>query len=238
MDTTIKLHIAYTLWREGYSANEIALRVDRDRVTIYRWIKRFRYRGLKRTIHEYNQAKRGPRNHEKTSVEVKLLVYEIRHRYANCCGQKIAHYLEDEYGIHLSVDSIYRILRDKYKLSSHYKQKKYGEAPKGNKPLEVIQCDTVDFGELYAHTSINTFTRKVSVVMVEDLTALQGYLALQRHMDVFNHVTLLQSDGGPEFKGEFRDHVYEYADEYRESRAYKKNEQSFIESFNRTLRKE
>ncbi len=42
----------------------------------------------------------------------------------------------------------------------------------------------------------------------------------------------------PEFKGEFKQHVFEYADKFRVARPYKKNEQSYIESFNRSLRKE
>ncbi|MEK7616999.1 MAG: integrase core domain-containing protein [Patescibacteria group bacterium] len=49
---------------------------------------------------------------------------------------------------------------------------------------------------------------------------------------------MLQADGGPEFKAEFKQHVLEYADRFRVSAPYKKNEQSFIESFNRSLRKE
>ncbi|MDD3648111.1 MAG: integrase core domain-containing protein [Candidatus Dojkabacteria bacterium] len=48
----------------------------------------------------------------------------------------------------------------------------------------------------------------------------------------------MQSDGGPEFKKEFRKVVLNYADKYRASRTYKKNEQSFTGRFNRSLRKE
>lgn len=52
------------------------------------------------------------------------------------------------------------------------------------------------------------------------------------------HVDLLQADGGPEFKDEFRANVHKYDTRYRVARPYKKNEQSYIESFNRSLRKE
>ncbi len=54
----------------------------------------------------------------------------------------------------------------------------------------------------------------------------------------FHHTELLQTGGGPEFKGEFKKSVFTYADRFRVARPYKKNEQSYIESFNRTLRKE
>jgi transposase InsO family protein len=56
--------------------------------------------------------------------------------------------------------------------------------------------------------------------------------------DRFKHTNLLQTDGGPKFKAEFSQNVFRYADRLRRARPYKKNEQSFIECFNRTLRKE
>ena len=55
----------------------------------------------------------------------------------------------------------------------------------------------------------------------------------------FNHfVDLIQTDGGSEFKDEFKHHVLNYAQRHRVARPYKKNEQAFIEFFNRSLRKE
>jgi transposase InsO family protein len=52
------------------------------------------------------------------------------------------------------------------------------------------------------------------------------------------HVAVLQTDGGPEFKGTFAQQARAYCDRHRIARPYKKNEQAYIESFNRTLRKE
>jgi len=44
--------------------------------------------------------------------------------------------------------------------------------------------------------------------------------------------------GGPEFKGSFARQARAYCDRHRIARPYKKNEQAYIESFNRTLWKE
>lgn len=52
------------------------------------------------------------------------------------------------------------------------------------------------------------------------------------------YVELIQTDGGPEFKDEFKTHVLEYTQRHRIAHPYKKNEQAYIESFNRSLRKE
>ena len=51
-------------------------------------------------------------------------------------------------------------------------------------------------------------------------------------------VELVQTDGGSEFKGAFAERGPAYCQRYRIARPYKKNEQAFIESFNRTVRKE
>jgi transposase InsO family protein len=49
---------------------------------------------------------------------------------------------------------------------------------------------------------------------------------------------IIQTDGGSEFKGAFSQAVGDYCDRHRIAQPYKKNEQAFIESFNRSLRKE
>ena len=59
---------------------------------------------------------------------------------------------------------------------------------------------------------------------------------MKRRFD--GHVHLIQTDGGPEFKADFINHVYKFCDCHRISRPYRKNEQSYIESFNRAVRKE
>src|SRR4030065_343218 len=46
------------------------------------------------------------------------------------------------------------------------------------------------------------------------------------------------TDGGPEFKAYFLTGLPAYCDRHRIARPYRKNEQSYIESFNRTVRKE
>ena len=52
------------------------------------------------------------------------------------------------------------------------------------------------------------------------------------------HVKQLQTDGCPEFKAEFKSNTPLFCDRHRVARPYRKNEQSYIESFNRTVRKE
>lgn len=87
---------------------------------------------------------------------------------------------------------------------------------------------------------IGIFTREADIFIAPALTADHGYEFLKQSMGrrFDGHVHLLQTDGGPEFKETFKFHIGEYCDRHRVARPYKKNEQSYIESFNRTVRKE
>lgn len=126
------------------------------------------------------------------------------------------------------------------KLRSKWKKNQArGPIPEADNPREVIQMDTVDFGYLLAFTAVDIFTKEVAVKLYQSLTAKDGLDFLTYSFDTrFNHTNLLQTDGGSEFKAEFRSNVFHYADRFRVARPYKKNEQSYIESFNRSLRKE
>ena len=100
--------------------------------------------------------------------------------------------------------------------------------------------DTIDFGELYAFTAIDIFTREADILIATELTADFGrqflYQSMRRRFD--GHVKLLQTDGGPEFKAEFESNVQLFCERHRVARPYRKNEQAYIESFNRTVSKE
>ena len=107
-------------------------------------------------------------------------------------------------------------------------------------PREVIQMDTIDFGDIYAFTAIDIFTKEADILLTPELTARYGnrflFQSMKRRFD--GHAHLIQTDGGPEFKADFILHVHSFCDRHRIARPYRKNEQSYIESFNRTVRKE
>ena len=124
--------------------------------------------------------------------------------------------------------------------SKWQKNKARGLVPKASMPREVIQMDTIDFGELYAFTAVDIFTREADILIATELTAEFGRQFLYRSMRrrFGGHVKLLQTDGGPEFKAEFKSNAPLFCDRHQVARPYRKNEQSYIESFNRTVRKE
>lgn len=241
MQNITKITLAWELHAAGVMQKDIAaqLAVNRDTLRVWFWeVARY---GLLPFLDRYTNAKKGSRVGRQIDPMVKRYVWEIREREMDCCGEKIQYYLERDRHIHLAASTIYEILAEKYVLRSKWKKnQKRGVVPKAFTPREVIQMDTIDFGELFAFTGIDIFTREADIFMAPALTAEHGYQFLKRSMDRrFNgHVQMVQTDGGSEFKEIFKSHVREYCDRHRVARPYKKNEQSYIESFNRTVRKE
>ena len=163
---------------------------------------------------------------------VKRWVWDIREREAGCCGQKIAYFLERERGVRVSVARIYEI-RSKWK-----KNQTRGHVPKASGPRQVVQMDTVMFEELFGFTGIDIYTREVDILLAPALTAAYGCAFLEQAMNrrLDGRVELIQTDGGPEFKGAFAERAPAYCQRHRIAQPYKKNEQAFIESFNCTVR--
>ena len=229
------------LYEQGLPKSHIAQRLGKNRETIHIWIGGIEQYGLIGFLDRYQQAKKGERAKRKVNPLVKRWIWEIREREYDCCGQKIQYFLNLEQGIHLSVPKIYEILSEKYVIRSKWKKNKVrGEVPKASMPREVVQMDTIDFGELYAFTAIDIFTREADILITTELTADFGcqflHQSMRRRFD--GHVKLLQTDGGPEFKAEFESNTQLFCDRHRVARPYRKNEQAYIESFNRTVRKE
>jgi transposase-like protein len=233
--------LAWELYCNEVSQLQIARDIHKNRETVHRWIKGVKQHGLMKFLDLYDQAKKGKRTPRKADLLVKKHIWDIRDREQDCCGQKIQYFLEKEYGLHLSVPKIYQVLSEKYVIRSKWKKNKArGPIPHPESPREVVQMDSIDFGGLFAFTAIDCFSREADILLAPELTSEYGFRFLRQSMERrFDHrVKLIQTDGGPEFKDQFTNHVRDYCDRHRISRPYKKNEQSFVESFNRSVRKE
>ena len=233
--------LCWELYEQGIHKVRIASRLGKHRETIHLWIKGIEEYGFLPFLDRYEQAKKGERQSRQVDPILKRRVWAIREREYNCCGQKIQYFLELEYGIHLSIPKIYEILAEKYIIRSRWKKNhSRGPIPKASCPREVVQMDSIDFGGLFAFTAIDIYTREADILLAPELTAEYGLSFLRQSMErrFDNHVHLIQTDGGPEFKADFLAHLSAFSDRHRIARPYRKNEQAYIESFNRTVRKE
>jgi transposase len=241
MSNLTLITLAWELYGQGVPKTKIAKHLGKHRETIILWIQGIERLGLSGFLEEYENAKRGPREGRQVDPILKRRVWEIREREMDCCGQKIAYFLKKEYNTSISTPKIYEILKEKYIIKSKWKKnQERGPIPEANKSREVVQMATIDFGDLFAFTGIDIYTREADVLVTPELTAKYGYQfllqSMKRRFNGFVH--LVQTDGGPEFKDEFKRNVGSYCDRHRIARPYKKNEQSYIESFNRSFRKE
>jgi transposase InsO family protein len=196
---------------------------------------------LESFLENYHKAKKGARRKRKTDAILKRRIWALREKYHQCCGQKIQYFLQKEYGMQVSVTTIYKVLSEKYQLrSKRQKNKVRGPVPAAQAAREVVQMDTVLFGKVFAFTAVDIYTRESDVLLRPALEASDGRAFLEHCMPrrFDNFAEIIQTDGGSEFKSEFSDTVDQYCDRHRVARPYKKNEQSYIESFNRSLRKE
>src|SRR3990172_8085945 len=238
---TTKITLTWELFESGVPKRHIAQRLGIHHETVGIWIAGIAKLGLVGFLDKYQTAKKGPRVKRRVDPILKRWVWGIREREADCCGQKILYFLEQEHGVRISVPKIYEILAEKYQIKSKWKKNQVrGPIPKARKPREVIQMDTIDFGEVFAFTGIDIFTKEADVVIFPSLTSHDGLIYLETSMDrrFGGHSDLIQTDGGPEFKEEFKENVLRFTNRHRVARPYRKNEQSYIESFNRSLRKE
>jgi transposase InsO family protein len=233
------LEHAWELHKAGLSVEQIAPKIGKHRSTVFRWFAGIKLKGIVKFVREYKLAKTGRRQKRKTDPITKARIYAIREEYRRCCGEKIQYWMIQRHGQRVGLATIYRVLGEKYQLRSKWKKNiKRGPVPKATKPREFIQVDTVDFGELFAFTAIDTFTREAWVVIEDKLNAKAGERALRQHFTYFNFSEIIQRDGGCEFEAEWEQAAKSMCKRIRTSRPYRKNDQAFIEVFNRTLRKE
>ena len=250
MDTKTKITLVWELHQSGISNRQIARDLRLNHETVGNYIRGINQQGLLPFLEFYRSAPRKPRPSRQVPISVKPKVWFLRDREGGCCGQKIAYFLAKEEDITLSVPKIYEILDEKYTLGGNRRRKrqKRGPVPEAAAPREVVQMDTVDFGKVFAFTAVDIFSKEADIYLAPALTSFEGKNFLFRALPLrfSGFVSLIQTDanarlracGGSEFEGDFAQAVSQFCQQHRISRPYKKNEQAFIESFNRTVRSE
>ena len=97
MQTLTHITLADELATQGLSHTTIATHLGRHRETIGLWLKGGAADGLAGFLARYAQAKKGPRRARQVPATIKRLIWALRIREHECCGQKIAYFLEREH---------------------------------------------------------------------------------------------------------------------------------------------
>jgi transposase InsO family protein len=237
MKSVTQIELAWALYQAGVEVSEISVKIAKHRSTVFRWVAGIELYGIREFLKRYKASKTRARS-KQIDCRAEALLVE-RRKIKEQCGQKLRHWLKKTHGIVVSVATIYRILGKHFKLRSKWKKWVRRPAlPRAEGPREVIQIDNIDLGELFIHNFIDTFTREVVSVVVLEKTAEMATKALEEAMDYFGSSVWIQTDNGSEYKKEFRPKANRYCEKLRQITPGQKEENGFVESFNRTLRKE
>lgn len=238
MRTLTQYEVAWNMNQAGSTIEQITQVVNKHRATVYRWLRQIKLAGIRKFLRRKEICKvRRPRAQTPETTIQKIV--DIRNEFG-WCGAKIRKELKENHGISLALSTIYRWLHRRFTKAAVgiQKYKKHKALVTANNPREVVEHDTVDLGgSVYAYTALDIFSKEPSVVIDTNLEMSTGAAAFARHNTFYGSVVLHQSDGGSEFQTDFREAV-EAVSEHRYSRPYKKNEQSHIENFNKSLRSE
>lgn len=141
MEQKTKILLAWELHEQDISNSQIAKRLEVNRETVNRWIGAIQGQegDVLGYLEGFRTAERQPRPSRQIPLSTKQLVWQIREREENCCGQKIVYFLEKEHGIHLSTPTIYAILKQKFVLRQKGRKKTArGPVPEAFAPREVV----------------------------------------------------------------------------------------------------
>lgn len=237
MAHTTTYAVAWRLHQDGVDVDIIAASFEVHRATIFRWFRYIRDYGI-RAFERWMKTCKYRRRKRRIDARIPALVRDFR-RSCDWCGEKIRWWLRTTHGLTTSVATIYRILGEEFKLSSPWKHRIVrGGPPKAERPRHVLQMDTVHLGHpgLAVLTVIDIYTREALALPVKNLesrTIANWIPAIQTH---FGQIEILQTDNGSEFKGFFLKTIRHWTMAHRTIHPGAKEENGFIESFNRTLR--
>ena len=90
IQTPTQITLAWELAAQGLSHTKIAAHLGRHRETIGLWLKGITTDGLAGFLARQAQAKKGPRRARQVPATIKGLIWELRIREHEYCGQTIA----------------------------------------------------------------------------------------------------------------------------------------------------
>ena len=227
MHTLTQLTLAFEATEQGLSHTTIASHLGRHRETSGLWLKGMARYGFSGFLARHTQAKKAPRRARQVPATIQRLIWDLRVRERDCCGKKIAYFLEREYQVRLVVSKIYEILAEEIRDPLQVAQ----EPEAGCRPEGVLRSGSHPNGYRgvwapLAFTGIDIYTKVAHVVLRPALTSEDGVAFLQTAMSrrFTGRLKVLQTEAGPEFKGAFAKQARDYCDRHRIARPYKKNE--------------
>lgn len=253
------------LIREGVPLSVVANRCGIHRSTIWRWKRKWDVlnENVQRTSHNRPGRAAGttfrltackwliPTYSSRPHVSPRAIgeqliarVLELRTQLKRC-AELVWHHLVHRDNMRISLSSVRRILRRHHCFDGARKprvRRDNPQRPQVTRPGELVEIDTIHHVDpfsgkkLYYYTVIDLYTRMTHATLSTQLRqglAVQAILAAQEAFGF--HVTLVQSDNGPEFRRYFEQTLARNSVATRHTRLGRPNDNAHIERFNRTI---
>lgn len=228
------------LLKSGWSQSKVARYLGYYQSTISRWRNKWFWHGQA----GYHNFSNKPKTlHPKTTLwEHQLLVRKIR-KETRYCHQKIQMVLAQEHQIHLSLSTIYRILKKSGLIKSKQRyQRAKKQIPVVFRPKEagkLIQLDTKHLKDRYQYVFIDCATRyPVAYVSTRLDMQTASSLLKQALKDFPFKIEMIQTDNGPEFQSKFVKICQRLNLSHRYSRIRKSQDNAIVERMHRTIDEE
>jgi transposase InsO family protein len=155
---------------------------------------------------------------------------------------EVVHFALKQEGLHISLSSVYRILRDRHLLKRKSLWKKFHRTcirPKALQPGDLVQMDTIHImtgkkSRIYVYTVIDVFS-KVGYARATNTISSGKSLEILKKVSFPFQISCIQTDHGPEFGSYFTKRVGVV---HRHTRIRTPNDNAHVERFNRTLQDE
>lgn len=232
---------AIELLKQGWSHRRVARYLGYNQSTISRWHKKWFLYGNKGF---YNFSNKPKTAHPRTTLwENQLLVRSLR-RETGMCHQRLALEIERKHGLSLNPYTIYRILKRNDLIKSKKRYQRSRKQPRMPVPSfagALVQLDTkfLEKGRRYQYAFIDVATRYAFCVVSSRLkqkTAIEALKEAQRQLPF--KISMIQTDNGLEFQGEFRKACFKLGINHRYIRVRAPRHNGYVERLHRTIDQE
>ena len=226
----------------GWSTRKVARYTGYNQSTIVRWCQKDPTGGWHEIPTESSRPKRSPNALSREVVSAIIKKRQGRRR----CGQVIHQELLRD-GVAVSLSSVQRTLDRCHMLKKRSPWKRphdYTPRPEVTHMGALLQLDTIhimlpDGSRIYIYTLIDLYSRWAYAEAVERIGAEASAQFVKRaQRKAPFQFGMIQTDHGSEFSVWFTHSVWGMGIKHRHGRVGKKNDQAYIERFNRTIQEE
>lgn len=227
-----RIEVVRKIKQDGWKVSKVAYHYGFDEVTIYRWLKKWLWKGYKGL---QDKSRRPKTLYQPTPWELQLKIRTMRKKHG-WCHQTIALVIAKE-GFKISPVTVYRILKRIDLIKPRKKQPRRPQQlprPYPIVPGTLVQVDTKWLTGIYQYSFVDAASRYAYGFLDKDLNMQSSSKALRKfHLPA--PIGTIQTDNGLEFQKLFQDTARNLGYQTRFTRYSSPEENGRVERFHRTI---